>query len=169
MALLTTPFCQVGSAEPSKAVTSRIPLLGLLARAAVDDFRQHSKDMAASIAYFGMLSLFPLILGLIALTGNVLKYDALRAQVMDWVNEFFPIGADIVTQNIESLIRLRGPAGLASVVVLLWSASKMVGAISRGINKSLDLQRSHALLLGAHIIRVYRDDRLPGTDAGDKP
>ena len=123
------------------------PLIGLLVRAIVRDVRLHNKDMAASIAYFGMLSIFPAILGLLALASSVLKSEALRLRVMDWVNEFFPVGADFVTQNIESLIRLRGTAGITSVVVLLWSAKKMVGAISRGVNRSLELHRSHSVLL----------------------
>lgn len=132
-----------------KTVLNGTPVIGLLFRAIVRDVKQHSKDMAASIAFFGMLSVFPMILGMVALASNVLKSEQFRLKVMEWVNELFPVGADFVTQNIESLIRLRGTAGLASVLVLLWSAKKMVGAISRGINRSLDLHLNlgHALLL----------------------
>jgi membrane protein len=71
----------------------------------------------------------------------------LRQQVIEGITAFFPVGADFVTQNIESLVRLRGAAGLASILVLFWSAKKMVGAISRGINSALDLKRSHAIYL----------------------
>ena len=39
----------------------------------------------------------------------MLKSEAMQAQVITWVEEFFPVGADYVTQNIESLLRLRGP------------------------------------------------------------
>jgi membrane protein len=103
--------------------------------------------MAASIAFFSMLSLFPLILGMIALASSVLKSEALRTRVIDWIIEFFPVGADFITENIESLVRLRGAAGLVSMLVLFWSAKKMVGAMSRGINSALDLKRGHAIYL----------------------
>jgi membrane protein len=52
------------------------------------------------------------------------------------------VSADVVTRNIESLIRLRGTAGVVSVVLLLWSGSKMVGALNRGINNALGLEWS---------------------------
>lgn len=130
-----------------QARASALPVIGLLLRAVKADLRRHSKDMAASIAYFGMLSLFPLILALIALASSVLKSENMRRQVMEWVKEFIPVGADMVTQNIDSLVRLRGAVGFTSVMVLLWSASKMVGAMSRGINHALDLRSDHVSIL----------------------
>lgn len=122
-------------------------MLGILVQAGLRGTKGHIKDMAASIAFFSFLSLFPLALGMIALASSVLKSEQLREQVIVWVNEFFPVGADFVTQNIESLVRLRGAAGLASIAVLFWSARKMVGAISRGVNNALEQQRSHAFYL----------------------
>ena len=124
-----------------------LPVVGMLFQAALRGARDHIKDRAASIAFFTFLSLFPLILGMIALASSVLKSEQLRQQVVDWVVEFFPVGADFVTQNIESLVRLRGAAGVASVLVLFWSAKKMVGAISRGINSALGQKRGHAFYL----------------------
>jgi membrane protein len=125
----------------------RVPVIGVLVRAAVMGRESHAKDMAASIAFFSFLSLFPLLLGLVALVSSVLKSEALKERIMSAVNEFFPVGAGFVTDNIDSLVRLRGAAGIASVLVLLWSARKMVGAISRGINLALRQQRNIAIFL----------------------
>lgn len=132
-----------------KEAANSLPVVGILVQAALRGARDHAKDKAASIAFFSFLSLFPLLLGMIALAGSVLKSEQLRHQVVDWVIEFFPVGADFVTQNIESLVRLRGAAGLASVLVLFWSAKKMVGAISRGINSALGQKREHAFYLSS--------------------
>jgi membrane protein len=130
-----------------KETVCSAPVLGILVRAGLRGSKGNVKDMAASIAFFSFLSLFPLILGMVAVAGSVLESEQLRDQVILWVNEFFPVGADFVTKNIESLVRLRGAAGLVSIAVLFWSARKMVGAISRGVNTALDLQRSHAFYL----------------------
>jgi membrane protein len=130
-----------------KEAACETPVLGILVRAGLRGTKGQIKDMAASIAFFSFLSLFPLILGMIALASSVLKSESLRKQVIEWVSEFFPVGADFVTQNIESIVRLRGAAGLASVLVLFWSAKKMVGAISRGINSALEQKRGHAFYL----------------------
>lgn len=128
-----------------KKTAFEMPVVGILVRAWLRGTSDHVKDMAASIAFFSFLSLFPLILGMTALAGSILKSEQLRRQVTAWVIEFFPVGADFITQNIESLVRLRGAAGLASVLVLFWSAKKMVGAISRGINSVLGQERDHAV------------------------
>ncbi len=125
----------------------KAPVVGILFRAGLRGTKNHIKDMAASIAFFSFLSLFPLILGMIALASSVLKSEPLRKQVIEWITEFFPVGADFVTQNIESLVRLRGVAGLASILVLFWSGKKMVGAISRGINSTLEQDRDYAFYL----------------------
>ena len=130
-----------------KTTASEVPVLGILVRAGLRAAKRHEKDMAASIAFFSFLALFPLALGLIAIASTVLKSEKLRQQVIEGITAFFPVGADFVTQNIESLVRMRGAAGLASILVLFWSAKKMVGAISRGINSALDLKRSHAIYL----------------------
>jgi membrane protein len=130
-----------------KEAACEAPVLGILFRAGLRGAKGQIKDMAASIAFFSFLSLFPLILGMIALASSVLKSEPLRKQVIEWVTEFFPVGADFVTQNIESMVRLRGAAGLASVLMLFWAAKKMAGAISRGINNALDQKRGYAFYI----------------------
>lgn len=130
-----------------KEAACQAPVIGILFRAGLRRPHGHAKDMAASIAFFTFLSLFPLLLGLLALASSVLKYEQLRDRLIDWVTGFFPVGAEYVTQNIESLVRLRGAASLASALVLLWSARKMVAAISRGINQALEQKRNHAFYL----------------------
>lgn len=124
---------------------SRLPLVGVLVRAGYKALEDRSKDMAASIAFFTFLSLFPLILGLFAISGFFLASDEVQARLRDFLLEVLPSGADFLVSNIESLIRMRGPAGIASVLLLFWSASKMVGALGRGINNALGFKNPHAL------------------------
>jgi uncharacterized BrkB/YihY/UPF0761 family membrane protein len=44
-----------------------LPVVGLFVRALQKSRQDYGKDMAASIAYFNLFSLFPLFLGVIAL------------------------------------------------------------------------------------------------------
>ena len=103
--------------------------------------------MSASIAYFSFLSLFPLILGVIAAGSLFLDSVEVRDRLDQLLVAALPGSADFVRENIDALIRLRGAAGVASIVVLMWSARKMVGAMSRAINQALDLKRPHAFYL----------------------
>lgn len=125
----------------------RLPVVGILVRAALDGPHDVAKDMAASIAYFSFLSLFPLALGLIALGSFVLTSAEDESRLRDLIVEIFPVSGNFVAQNIEAVIKLRSAAGLASVLVLLWSARKMVAAISRGINQTLGFERTYASYL----------------------
>jgi membrane protein len=110
------------------------PYVGVLVRAGDSGIEHQGRDSAASIAYYTLLSLFPLILGLVSIGGFFLKSE---------------VSAEFVTRNIESLIRIRGAAGITSGIVLMWSASKMVGALSRAINRALGMQRNFLIYLSS--------------------
>lgn len=125
------------------------PYLGVLVRAFSKSHADRSKDMAASIAYFTFLSLFPLILGLVSLGGYFLKSEDVQLRVNQLIVELLPASAEFVTQITDSLVRIRGAAGITSVLFLIWSASKMVGALSRGINLALGQKRNYAVYLSS--------------------
>lgn len=127
------------------ARAAELPYVGVLIRAGGRGHKDLHKDMAASIAYYTFLSLFPLLLGLIALGGFFLTSADIQLRVNNMIVELLPVSSELITRNIESLIEIRGAAGVTSIVVLLWSASKMVGAISRSINRSLGLKRPYAI------------------------
>ena len=136
-----------GALESWKQRLGRIPGATVLIRAIEKSNADHAKDMAASIAYFSFFSLFPLLVGIVA--GASLFLD--RAEIQTRLNRMlageFPGSADFLRTNIEALIDLRSAAGVASVVGLLWSASKMFGALSRGINLSLGIPKGHPFYL----------------------
>ncbi len=125
------------------------PYVGVLVRASDRGFADQGRDAAASIAYYTLLSLFPLILGLISIGGFFLKSEEIQLRVNELIVELLPVSSDLVTQNIDSLVRIRGAAGITSIIVLMWSASKMVGALSRAINRALGLKRTFAIYLSS--------------------
>ncbi len=125
------------------------PYVGILVRASDKGLENQGKDSAASIAYYTLLSLFPMILGLVSIGGFFLKSEVIQLRVNNLIVEMLPVSADFVTRNIESLVRIRGAAGITSVIVLMWSASKMVGAMSRAINRALGMRRNYAIYLSS--------------------
>ena len=133
--------------EQWKDRLNRIPGATLLLRAIKRSNEHHAKDMAASIAYFSFFSLFPLLVGVVAGASLFLERSEIQWRLDRMLSDEFPGSADFLRTNIEALIDLRGAAGVASVVGLLWSASKMFGALSRGINLALDIPRSHPFFL----------------------
>jgi membrane protein len=129
--------------ESLKESLFRLPGVGLIVRAARRGRDDYIKDMAASVAFFSFFSLFPLLLGVIAIGSRFLDPAEIQARLDQLLLDALPGSADFVRRNLDTLIRLRGAVGVASVAALMWSASKMFGAVSRGVNRALGLERTH--------------------------
>ena len=97
------------------------PYVGVLARAASRSIRQGDKDMAASIAFFTFLSMFPLILGLMSIGGYVLNSEDMQLRLNQFMVEALPFSVDDVTRMSDSLVRIRGVTGITSILTLIWS------------------------------------------------
>ena len=115
-------------------VVARVPGAAVIVRAAEKSNEDHAKDMAASTAFYGFFSLFPLLVGVVAGASFFIDRDEIESRLDRMLAGEFPGSADFLKTNIEALIDQRGAASIASVLGLLWSASKMFGALNRGIN-----------------------------------
>lgn len=121
--------------------------LGILYRAARKGLKDHGTDLAAAIAFYAFFSIFPLLLGVISVVGYFFESDVAQAQLYGSLNDILPGSADLVRQNLESVVRVRGPLGLIGVIGLFWSGSAGFGAISRGVNRALGAEGSRPFLL----------------------
>ena len=130
------------AAKTLEAALERVPGAKVIAQAVAKSGQDHAKDMAASIAYFSFFSLFPLLVGLVAAASSFVQPAELESRLDRMLSGEFPGSADFVRATVAALIDHRGAAGVASVVALLWSASKMFGAISRGINLAFGTAKS---------------------------
>ena len=101
----------------------------------------HSIDLAASIAYYSILSLFPLAIGLVTLFSMVLEADVVEAEVHRFFQTYLPGSHGILQANVESVSNIRGVLGIVSIVGLLWSASLLFGAITRAVNRAWDIEQ----------------------------
>jgi membrane protein len=98
--------------------------------------RDDASHLAAGVAYFAMLSLFPLLLGFIALAGIFLPSETVQQAILRFMEDNLPIAADIVVENIESIIASRNIVGVISFIALIWTSSSMFTAIGVALNRS---------------------------------
>jgi membrane protein len=119
----------------------KIPALQLILRTAEGAGNHDASQRAAGVAYYAVLSIFPLLLGLIAIFGFFLPSTNLQDELLKFVGNNFPGASDILRQNISSIVKLRGAMGLLSIVILFWGASSMFSAISLAINRAWDVRR----------------------------
>ena len=103
--------------------------------------KNNGSNMAAAIAYYGFLSLFPLILGLISLLGLFLPSLSIQQQILSLVQENLPKASDIIIANIQNVIHYRGTLGIVAIIGLLWSGSGILAALDYAINRAWDVPR----------------------------
>jgi membrane protein len=89
---------------------------------------------AAAIAYYAIVSLFPLLLLIISAAGFILKGD-FQQQVLSLGSRYLPGNSlGFVRENISAVIDSRGSLTILGVVGLVWSASLMFDAINEAVN-----------------------------------
>ncbi|MDR6972372.1 YihY/virulence factor BrkB family protein [Leifsonia shinshuensis] len=99
-------------------------------------------DIAASLTYYGILSLFPGLIALVSLLGVVGQGRSATNALMGIVKQVAP---GSTAQLLEGPIRnaVNSPAsGFAlvfGIVVAIWSASGYVGAFSRAMNRIYEI------------------------------
>jgi len=102
---------------------------------------------AAAIAFFGVLSLFPLLLLLITLFTVVVKASDAMALVLSHASAFFPGSSDLVLNAIDT-VRSTEPAfvgvGLAG---LLWSSMGVFMALGYALNRVWNVHKDRNILV----------------------
>ncbi len=119
----------------------KIPAVQLIWRTSEELGNIDGAQKAAGVAYYAFLSIFPLLLGLIALFGFFLPSLNLEDELLKFVGNNLPGATDIIKQNLVSIVRLRGAMGVLSIVILFWSGSTMFSAISLAINRAWDIRQ----------------------------
>ena len=119
----------------------RIPAVQLIYRTAEELGNIDATHKAAGVAYFAILSIFPLLLGLTAVFGFFLPSVNLQNELLNFVGNNLPGATDILKQNIVSTVQLRSAMGVLSIVIFFWSGSTMFSAVSLVINRAWDIRR----------------------------
>jgi membrane protein len=100
-------------------------------------------DWAAALTYYGVMSLFPMLVVLVALLGLVGQ----ESTIATMTNSLRSAGLDDVAKNIQGpldeIVRHKGGAGALvgiGLAVALWSASGWVGAFTRAMNSIYEVK-----------------------------
>lgn len=101
-----------------------------------DDDATH---MAAGVAYYAILSLFPLTIGLLAVFSPLLPSDTVESALLDFLATYLPGTEEAFRANLETTGSVRGAIGVVSVIGLFWIASAIFGAVSKAVNRAWDV------------------------------
>jgi membrane protein len=98
--------------------------------------RDSASDTAASLSYYTLLSVFPLLIGVIAILGFVFPHQAVQAELFKFFETNLPTSAGLLQDNITSIMAWRGTLGILSLLGLFWSGSALFASIGRIANRA---------------------------------
>jgi len=91
-------------------------------------------EASASITYYAIFSLFPLLIILIVAGSFVLDSENVHRWVMDFEAQVIPVSHQLIEKNIQRIFELRGTVGFVALVGLSWSATSVLAVLVRNIN-----------------------------------
>ena len=100
-------------------------------------------NLAASIAFYAFLALFPLVLSLLAIFGQFMPSEAVLKQLIHFFAQYLPGSPDVLQNNVSDIIRFRGALGAIGIIGLMWSATGAFSAVTHAVNRAWEIQYQH--------------------------
>jgi len=99
--------------------------------------------LAASIAYAGVMSLFPLFVGLVALLSRFVERSHAQQSVMSALTPYLPPAALTMMQNsLTAMAPIQGTAGTLATLGLVWGGIALASTIEHSLNHVLQVRRT---------------------------
>ncbi len=117
-------------------------------------------DLAASLTYFAVLSMFPALLALVSLLGVFGQGEETASAINGWLEQYAPEDVmPLLSSTISNLTSQTG-AGLALVTGILgalWTASGYTGAFGRAMNRIYEVEegRGFVKLKGTMLLLTF--------------
>ena len=115
----------------------------LFLRSIREFYDDNGPQTAATIAYYVLFSIFPLLIFVISLAGIVAASESVRQDIVDRVLEAIPLSQGEGRNSVQDAVnglhgRGGGVVGVAGALLLAWSATSMFGAIRKALNAAFD-------------------------------
>jgi len=121
-------------------------VIDVLFHAVARSFDNDVSHMSAGVAYYAILSLFPLLIAAVSIASAFLEPDYVTEQLVVFLGRYMPVSVELIERNVQDVLRLRGALGAVSLLMLLWSGSAMFGALSRVVNRVWEVERRRPFL-----------------------
>ncbi len=102
-------------------------------------FRSYARHdgafIAAAISFYGLLSLFPLLLVTVAILNGLFPTAPVLADIVRQIEAVAPGSGALIGGTLGEALRARPQLSVLAALTLLWSASGVFSAISRALNR----------------------------------
>jgi len=131
-------------------LTNKRPLL-LVGRVLVGMKRDDLGHLAAGFAYYALFSVFPLLIGFLAIIGLFVESNTLQRDFLTFVSNNLPGSGPFVTENLLNIVEIRGVLSFSAIVIALFLGRSVFAAISRSINRASGLRRDRPFYIAIPI------------------
>ena len=98
-------------------------------------------DLAASLAYYTILSFLPFIALIVLIFTAFMGQETVRSHLSNFLSIYFPSSVEFLDIAVTPLFDSRPIVGVISVLTLLWGANGLFLATSRTINRAFGSQQ----------------------------
>ncbi len=93
-------------------------------------------EASATLSYYALFSIFPLILLVIAAGGHILEKRMGQEQLIEAVVTIFPVAQDMIRRNVTQVLSSRGSISVLGLLSLAWSATAYFHTLINNINRA---------------------------------
>ena len=101
---------------------------------------------AASIAYYALLSLFPIFLLALAILGQVTEDPAERDAVVRFVFRYFPRQFDFISGQLDAFKIQPVSFGAWGILALVWASLGVFNAVTSAVNHAWGVERRRSFI-----------------------
>ncbi len=111
-------------------------------------------DMAASLSYFSLLAVFPLLIGAISILGYIFPSALVQDELFSFFEKNLPTSLSLLRENIAAIVDMRGTLGILSLIGLFWSGGALFSSIGRVADRAWGVRvyRSYFFRKGRDLI-----------------
>ncbi len=100
-------------------------------------FDKRASETAAGVTFYAIVSIFPIILILIALGSRFVESQESQGFILRQIIRFFPaFSKPFFEQNVLRVVQSRAPVTIVGALMLLWSGSNVFSLLSEHLNRA---------------------------------
>ena len=106
-------------------------------------------ESAASLAYYALFSMFPLLVFFVGTATSYLEDEAVKQFIFELVETNLPASfQDLIKGNIDQALSARGRVQIVGIIGLLWAASGVFTGLTHSLDRAWHTARERNFIFG---------------------
>ncbi len=121
-------------------------ILSIIRSAIVRFSKLHGAEGAASVSFFAIFSLPPMLIVIVSITSFYLKGSEIRQIITRTIQETVPMRNEIIVEMFDQLLVQRNALGILGILGFAWSGSGALSSLIANINRAWPTAQSRNII-----------------------